>query len=189
MAHPSPPKGRSYVVTKRGLGSGGRGSVRHAMARGGRVVPVNLRLCADERRLSPAKPLGAKRGELRTAKPCGPGRHCYGQVLRRCGAPNRVNRIVNSKGEGGQKEVWLPGERGISRKAIAQGRPGVPASPVCCCAVLLRVCFAQRTAGASRHPVFPAPFVLRGRDAKRKARAKPAARLRAHVCAKPSVQA
>ena len=36
------------------------------------------------------------------------------------------------------------------------------ATPVCCCAVFLRVLFAQRTAGASRHPAFPAPSWTRG---------------------------
>ncbi len=97
----------------------------------------------------------------RTAKPCGPGRHCYGQVLRRCGAPNRVNRIVNSEGEGGQKEVWLPGERGISRKAIAQGRPGVPASPVCCCAVLLaRLLVRAADRGCQPAPGLPCALLI-----------------------------
>src|SRR3954447_10109788 len=36
------------------------------------------------------------------------------------------------------------------------------ATPVCCCAVLSRYIFAQRTAGASRHPAFPAPSWTRG---------------------------
>ncbi|MBB4367420.1 hypothetical protein GGD63_000189 [Bradyrhizobium sp. cir1] len=36
------------------------------------------------------------------------------------------------------------------------------APPVCCCAVLLRTIFAQRTAGASRHPAFPVPSWTRG---------------------------
>ncbi len=53
----------------------------------------------------PAKLLGEAGLRMRTAKPCGPGRHCYGQALRRCGAPNRVNLIVNSESEGGQKEI------------------------------------------------------------------------------------
>jgi hypothetical protein len=43
---------------------------------------------------------------VRTAKPCGPGRRCYGQAV--CGdarQPNRADGIVNSRGEGGQKEL------------------------------------------------------------------------------------
>jgi len=39
--------------------------------------------------------------------------------------PNRVDGIVNSNGEGGQRKVRLPGERGISRPTIAQGRSSV----------------------------------------------------------------
>jgi hypothetical protein len=40
----------------------------------------------NERRLSPAKPLG-EAGWLRTAKPCGPGCRCYSQASRRCISP------------------------------------------------------------------------------------------------------
>ena len=48
-----------------------------------------------------------------------------------------------------QPRTRLRGERGISRKAIAQGRPGVLRCPVCSCAF----CFVQtarETAGAAR---------------------------------------
>jgi hypothetical protein len=84
--HPPIPvqgEGRSSVVTKRGSGCGGRGSVGHAKAEPGRDEPREVLLRADERRQRPAKPFGAKQGELRTAKSCGPDRRCYGQALRR----------------------------------------------------------------------------------------------------------
>jgi len=38
------------------------------------------------------------------------------------------------------------------------GKAGCLASPVCRCAASCSATFAQWTAGASRHPVFPAPF-------------------------------
>ena len=76
--------------------------------------------------------------------------------------PNRVDGIVNSNGEGGQRKVRLPGEHGISRPTIAQGRPSDWHHLYAAVRFFLRVHFAQRTAGASRHPAFPAPSWLRG---------------------------
>ena len=35
---------------------------------------------------------------------------CYGQAERRCGKPNRVKRIANSRGDGGNS-ASLPGEQ------------------------------------------------------------------------------
>ena len=52
------------------------------------------------------------------------------------------------------------------------GKAGCWASPVCRCASVLRAIRAQRTVGASRHPVFPAPSVLEEPDGS-KARANP----------------
>jgi hypothetical protein len=46
-------------------------------------------------------------------------------------------RISHPQGDGGNS-ASLPGRAHISRKATAQGRPDVLASPVCCCAILLR---------------------------------------------------
>ncbi len=51
----------------------------------------------------------------------------------------------------------LPGEHGISRPTIAQGRPSVRHHLYAAVRFFLRVSFAQQTAGASRHPAFPAP--------------------------------
>ena len=79
----------------------------------GRTAPQN-----------PAKPLG-EAGPLRTAKPCGPGRRCYGQALRRwIGAlpglePSSIRKVTVTKGNSS------PGRAGISRQPTAQGRPSV----------------------------------------------------------------
>ena len=111
---------------------------------------------ADERRLCPAKPLG-EAGSLRTAKSCGPGRRCYGQALRRwietqpglC--PSSIRKATVTKRNSS------PGRARHRPSTHCAGKAECSASPVCCCAVFLRYIFAQRTAGASRHPVFPAP--------------------------------
>nr|GAJ34442.1 hypothetical protein BDOA9_0136400 [Bradyrhizobium sp. DOA9] len=86
----------------------------------------------------------AKWRAVRTAKPCGPGRRCYGQAV--CGdvrEPNRADGIIQIRGaREARRKVRLPGERGISRPTIAQGRPSdrhhlyaaVRFSCVCICA-------------------------------------------------------
>ena len=95
---------------------------------------------------------------MRTAKPCGPGRRCYGQAgSKMCASPTGWTASSNSNGEGGQRKVRLPGEHGISRPAIAQGRPSDRHHLYAAVRFFLRALFAQRTAGASRHPAFPAP--------------------------------
>src|SRR5262245_23134121 len=54
----------------------------------------------------------------------------------------------------GARKPGPRGERGISRKAIAQGRPDYPAEPV-----VTAACFfcCTRAMGISRYPAFPAP--------------------------------
>ena len=61
-----------------------------------------------------------------------------------------------------QPRTRLRGEHGISRKAIAQGRPGVHRCPVCSCAL----CFVQTahgTAGAARTRSSLRPLLSRAR--------------------------
>jgi hypothetical protein len=66
------------------------------------------------------------------------------------------------RGEGGQKESSAPGRARHKPSNHRAGKAECSATPVCCCAVLLRVLFAQRTAGARRHPVFPVPSWIGG---------------------------
>jgi hypothetical protein len=80
-----------------------------------------------------------ERCRSRTAKPCGPDASMAGVKLAK--ASFRWRRR--------QQSPILRGEHGISRRAIAQGRPDVPAEPVCSCAVSLNA-FAHETAGAAR---------------------------------------
>jgi hypothetical protein len=94
---------------------------------------------------------------LRTAKPCGPGTRCWCQVgggetdltgLANLNPPMTVTRRIRRRGE-----------RGISRKAIAQGMPDASAEPVCSCAPSSHL-FAHETAGAARtrHSLHPLSF-------------------------------
>ena len=99
-----------------------------------------------------------------------------------CASPTGRTASSIRRGEGGQKEVRLPGEHGISRPTIAQGRPSDLAPPVCCCAVPLRVLFAQRTAGAMSAPDLPCALLVWRVERPGKTRAKRAARMRRPVC-------
>src|SRR5256885_11609210 len=71
----------------------------------------------------------------------------YGEVVwfgrRGAGA----KRAIRSAGDGGKRAV-LREEHEVSRKAIAQGRPGCSRCPVCSCAVLFAQ-IARETAGAA----------------------------------------
>ncbi|MGY4508638.1 hypothetical protein ACVIN2_002092 [Bradyrhizobium sp. USDA 3650] len=66
----------------------------------------------------------AKWRAVRTAKPCGPGRRCYGQAVAEvCASPTgRTASLIRGAREA-RRKVRLPGEHGISRPTIAQGRP------------------------------------------------------------------
>jgi hypothetical protein len=61
---------------------------------------------------------------MRTAKPCGPGRRCYGQAFAEvCASPTgRTAPSIRGAREA-RRKVRLPGEHGISRPTTAQGRP------------------------------------------------------------------
>src|SRR3954469_16701636 len=76
--------------------------------------------------------------------------NAYGEVVwfGRRGAGVKSGRSESfSRGDGGKRAV-LRGEHEISRKAIAQGRPGCPRCPVCSCAFLFAQ-IARETAGAA----------------------------------------
>ena len=93
--------------------------------------------------VSPAQAVSYERCRLRTAKSRGPGCRCYSQALWRCGAPDRADRVSQSVGRRWQTGIRHRGERGISRKATAQGRPGCFRLHLCfLCALRVRF-FAQ----------------------------------------------
>ncbi|MET3333735.1 hypothetical protein ABIF61_002259 [Bradyrhizobium japonicum] len=122
VVHPGSPRGAIMCrhASRAGLAVDAAASAREARA--GRVVPVSPRLRATSgaARLRlvckfPASSTGpgktaAKWRAVRTAKPCGPGRRCHGQVLAKVRAsPTGQTASSNSRGEGGQKEWSAPG--------------------------------------------------------------------------------
>ena len=100
----------------------------------------------------PTKACGA-----RTAKACGP-------------VPPTLGSTPGQKPGGRRLESpVLRGERAISCKTIAQGRPGRPGRT---CMLVCVFLFCTRDRGCGQHPAFPAPSSLpEGRDSS-KARAK-----------------
>ena len=140
---------------------------REVCSQGGLAVSEQQR--ADERRfrlretsagfyLSPAKPVGEDGccvrqnrvvlASVADAKPCG-GASAQPGIDK-----SSIREVTVAKG------IRRRGERGISRKAIAQGMP--ECSGCTCmlvCAFLRKHCTRDR--GCSKHPAFPAPSVLR----------------------------
>ena len=161
VAHPSPAKGRSYVVTNAGWSAVDAGGVKGGLVRAGRDEPRELGTSRDRRTAPmPCEASWRSRVGSRTAKPCGPGRRCYGQALAKASS-RQPAWCREFRGVTEAKGIRLRGERGIGRQTTAQGRPGFgcPVSPLCiACAIVSHGGFM----GASRRPVFPVPFPRRG---------------------------
>ncbi len=81
----------------------------------------------------------AKPDELRTAKPCGPGRRCYGQAFAEmCASPtgwtaSSIRRAREASRNSAPGRAWHKPSDHCAGKAVCL------ASPVCRCAVFLRV--------------------------------------------------
>jgi hypothetical protein len=105
-------------------------SVRDGIA--GRVYPVSDIVSARRRRQCPMKPLGqdglvpakpfGEDGRLRTAKACGSGTRCWCQVGGGFASPTGFRKTANPPMTV-TRGIRRRGERAISRKTIAQGRP------------------------------------------------------------------
>ncbi len=111
-----------------------------------------------------------RRGLRRTAKPCGPGTRCRCQAVGEAQAETAATESTRTR---------LRGDHGISRKAIAQGRPGVLRCPVCSCAAFF-VQTAHETAGAARTRSSLRPL-FGGQGISGKARAQCVARSRSRI--------
>src|SRR5215207_6865476 len=99
-------------------------------------------------------------------------------LRRRCRA-NRVDRTFNPQAMV-TKGIRRQGERGVSRKAIAQGMS--VCSPLPCMLVCAFVCaIGTRDRGCSAHPAFPAPSVSRVRTKNLQSSGK-TCRENEHVC-------
>ena len=144
-------KGRSYVVTSRGSGCGGRGRRRCGTWCAGRVEPRE-RIAGRARRAALnayGKTVWSWPSLLRSSL-CGGGVASTGAAS------------VNFAKATEARQNSSPGRARISRQPTAQGRPDVSA------ALSSLLCIACATfshgslAGASRHPAFPAPSLIEG---------------------------
>ncbi len=143
---------------------------RHEMGRAGRVVPVSPHpACRRTALLAYGKTVWSWPSLLRSSR------------SKMCASPTGWTASSNSNGEGGQRKVRLPGDHGISRPAIAQGRPSDRHHLYAAVRFFLRVHFAQRTAGARSAPGLPCALLDLRAMRSSKARAKPAARMRTHA--------
>ena len=125
----------------------------------------------------------AKRSR-RTAKSCGPGAATLASIRPACAETATVTIKAAHRGE-----------HGVSRKAIARGRPGCPG---CTCGLTRVHSFTTRRTrdcGRSRRPAFPAPSLRRWANEYANLRRNRAVRTRAHVfprhckCSDPSTLA
>jgi len=97
--------------------------------------------------------------------------------------PRCWRQVLGKQSFSGAKVANKPGrlgERGISRKTIAQGRPDASAEPVCSCA-FFSTHFAHETAGAARTRSSLRPLIFRGRNVESKTRAQCAAGTWSHA--------
>ena len=117
---------------------------------------------------------------LRTAKPCGPGRRCYGQALRRWIGAQPGSDASSIRKATVTKRIRRRGERGISRQPIAQGRPGVRPHLYAAVQCFQMRC-AQRTAGAKPAPGLPCALGTSWGGTRRMARTETAARTPEHA--------
>ena len=173
MCRPSRPT-RGAIVRRHDRGSGlrwTRAALKASLCGQGEMNLVSCTNRIDGRRPClriscgagpcPAKPW--RSGSLRTAKPCGPGRRCYGQAFAKMRiALNRRGARAISRRRRRQEGTRLRGEHGISRQTIAQGRPSVRLHLYLRCAV----CVCNHSRSGSRVPAGTRsslrPFFSRG---------------------------
>ncbi len=175
VAHPgSSLRGDHVVVTMREPGLRWTRQRRHEMGRAGRVVPVSLNPACRRAALFYSSRQHFSGHVDNAGRPCGANECAYGKTvwswpsllrssrIEDAREPDRVDGIIQFERRGRPERTRLPGEHGISRPTTAQGRPCVGLHLYAAVRFFLRVPFAQRTAGASRHPAFPAPSWLSG---------------------------
>ena len=112
----------------------------------------------SRREQHPAHTTGAA---LRTAKSCGPGARSLAPSLAVMRRPDRARASAIGKATGAIV-YRSPGRARHKPSTHCAGKAGCLASPVCRCAASWCATVAQWTAGASRHPAFPAPSALPG---------------------------
>ena len=144
-AIPRPQEGRIAIVTD--VGCGERWP-RHA----GRATSLRrVSLLMSEGR-------APTNGVMRTAKPCGSGARCWRQAGGDVASPTGLCRIFNPPATEA-KGIRLRGERGISRKPIAQGMPGCSGCTcMLVCALSSAICTRDR--GCQPAPGIPCALLI-----------------------------
>jgi hypothetical protein len=106
--------------------AGRAGSPCEPVAARGRTALSGFVSLASPGNVDKARKQCPRQRAARTAKPCGPGRRCYGQAVRGdVREPNRADGIIQFARRGRPEGNRLPGEHGISCPTTAQGRPCV----------------------------------------------------------------
>ncbi len=111
LRHPTPQEGRIMIVTKRGVGCGGRGSVLRAMD------------CRAGRKICERSTARGREMLQRTAKSCGPDAPTLASSSRMLCRPNRVQMQCKFANDGG-KRARSP--RRARRKPLKPLRAGMP---------------------------------------------------------------
>ncbi|MEY9104018.1 hypothetical protein ABH999_000214 [Bradyrhizobium yuanmingense] len=117
----------------------------------------------------------------RTAKPCGPGRRCYGQALANAALASTGAVPVTFAGAREARGNSAPGRARHKPSDHRAGKAVCWASPVCCCAVLPACALAQWTAGAAGTRPSLRPLGYEGGEIKQSS-GEAAARPSTHVC-------
>ena len=131
-----------------------------------RPLAKNIPLSLSGKSVVLVCPSHPMRGALRTSRTRGGMR--WTQKARETHAPGAYGEVawfgrrgagaklaIRSAGDGGKRAV-LREEREVSRKAIAQGRPGC-FRRTCMLVCTFAICIGTRDRGCGVHPVFPAP--------------------------------
>ncbi|MFK4509770.1 hypothetical protein IQ17_03621 [Bradyrhizobium daqingense] len=142
----------------------GRIALREPEASCGRTALTGSSRWSFDGNVHKAVGAGGVKRIARTAKPCGPGRRCYGQAL--------ANAAVASTGAMpaafvGVREARTNSAPGRARHKPSDHRAGkavCSAPPVCCCAVFCVHLLRSRPRVRGQHPAFPAPSDRRGSD-------------------------
>ena len=104
----------------------------------------------------------AKWRAVRTAKPCGPGRRCYGQALANAAVAPTGAAPVNFAGVREARRNSAPGRARHKPSDHRAGKAVCWASPVCCCAVLPACAFSR--SGPRVPPALGLPCALLARE-------------------------
>ena len=136
-------------------------------ARAGRVVPVSPQASCRRAALQGssrlqvsgsvdrARKTAAKWRAVRTAKPCGPDRRCYGQAFAEAALASTGAVPVTSAKVTEARTNSAPGRARHKPSDHRAGKAERSATPVCCCAVLSACAFRAADRGCQPAPGLP----------------------------------